>query len=602
MTSSTEHLPHLDTLQRTCTKLATAEDDRFTVGKVHDALHQLLKEAEDDDELRALAVAFGYVMNNSKGYRSILDDAEDGQPVSEGPFGPMFESHGPEKNEGIASPPALRRLPMTMLDVWVKYAQEPALHPLQRARLADLPWTRKYEQQHRWHEIAVRAYIEVVDHPEVESLERASGAIRAVNLTRESRQTSLEQSAWDALNRFVAMVLEEDGEHYGSVARCLDHLVAHDQPCDELVDRAILRNGSDPHRHIQLLQIKAQAATSQDDRRRSVTEAVNLLIADANSSPGLRQLALLRDAWALAHKEGLRELLPNLVAQIARVNVEDGFTSFEAEATVTQDEIEAILQAVIGDADGLPDTLIAFGRWLPIQTVEQNQQEAIALIEAAPIQHLARRMDIATVADQIAVTDVPSSRQSGSMEIEVRRIERQQIEVSALLVGCNFLRKIDKRYAPTLEALVEHFRCVLISEDLARRIARSYLHWRQGDQDSAVSVIILTIEAVIRRMAGTIGITVTQIKPGSDGQRVGEAVTLGTLLGNIADHPAFENVPIIPRYLDSALTNRWSLNLRNLLTHSLTSLTETQYAVLFHIVCLLRWLADNFHPVDDATQ
>ena len=92
VTSSTEHLPHLDTLQRTCTKLATAEDDRFTVGKVHDALHQLLKEAEDDDELRALAVAFGYVMNNSKGYRSILDDAEDGQPVSEGPFGPMFES------------------------------------------------------------------------------------------------------------------------------------------------------------------------------------------------------------------------------------------------------------------------------------------------------------------------------------------------------------------------------------------------------------------------------------------------------------------------------------------------------------------------------
>ena len=82
-----------------------------------------MKEAEDDDELRALAVAFGYVMNNSKGYRSILDDAEDGQPVSEGPFGPMFESHGPEKNEGIASPPALRRLPMTMLDVWVKYAR-----------------------------------------------------------------------------------------------------------------------------------------------------------------------------------------------------------------------------------------------------------------------------------------------------------------------------------------------------------------------------------------------------------------------------------------------------------------------------------------------
>ena len=594
MTSTTEHLPHLETLQETCTELETAEDSRFIVGNVHDALNELWKENEDDD-LRALAVAFGYIMNNSNEYRSLLDDAEDGQPLSEGPFGPRFESRNPEGNEGSASPPALRRLPTIMLDVWVKYAQEPALHPLLRARLADLLWVRKYEQQHRWHEIAVRAYIALVDRPEVESLERANGVIRAVNLSRESRQTSLEQSAWDALNRFVAVVLEEDGEHYGAVARCLDHLVAHGQPCEELVDRAILRNGSDPHRHIQLLQIKAHAATSQDDRRRSVTEAVNLLIADANSSPGLRQLALLRDAWALAHKEGLRELLPNLVAQIARVNVEDGFTSFEAEATVTQDEIEAILQAVIGDADGLPDTLIAFGRWLPIQTVEQNQQEAIALIEAAPIQHLARRMDIATVADQIAVTDIPSSQQSASMETEVRQIERHQIEISALLVGCNFLREIDKRYEPTLEALVEYFRCEWITEDLARRIAKSYLHWRHGDQDSAVSVIILTIEAVIRSLAGSIGITVTQIKPGSDGQRVGEAVTLGRLLESIADHPAFENAPIIPRYLDSALTNRWSLNLRNLLTHSLTSLTEAQYAVLFHIVCLLRWLAANVH-------
>ena len=602
MTSSTEHLPHLETLQESCTELATAEDSRFTVGNVHDALHELWKENEDDDDLRALAVASGYVMNNSKEYRSMLDDAEDGQPLSEGPFGPMFEFKNPEGNEGSASPPALRRLPTAMLDVWVAYAQEPALHPLLRARLADLLWTRKYEQQHRWHEIAVRSYVDLVDHPEVESLERANGVIRAVNLSRESRQTTLEQSAWDALNRFVAMLLDEDGEHYGAVARCLDHLVTHGQPCDELVDRAILRNRSYPHRHIQLWQNKAHAASSQADRKRCITEAVNILIVDANSSPGLRQLSLLRDAWALAHKEGLHELMSDLEAQIARVDVEDSFTSFETEVEVSREEIEAILQAVIGDADTLREALIAFGRWLPIQTVEQNQQEAVALIEAAPLQHLITRMDVATVEDQIAVTDIPSSQQSGSMEIEVRRIERQQIEVSALLVGCNFLREIDKRYPLTLEALVEHFRCIWISENLARRIAKSYLHWRQGDQDSAISVIILTIEAVIRRLAGTIGITVTQIKPGSDGQRIGEAVTLGRLLESIADHPAFENVPIIPRYLDSALTNRWSLNLRNLLTHSLTSLTEAQYAVLFHIVCLLRWLADNFHPVDDATQ
>ena len=115
-------------------------------------------------------------------------------------------------------------------------------------------------------------------------------------------------------------------------------------------------------------------------------------------------------------------------------------------------------------------------------------------------------------------------------------------------------------------------------------------------------MIILTIEAVIRCMAGTMGITVTHIKPGNDGQRVGEAVTLGRLLESIADYPAFGTAPRIPRYLDSALTNRWSLNLRNLLTHSLASLAEEQYAVLFHVVCLLRWLAENIRQADDPPQ
>ena len=601
MTSSAEHLPHLATLQRTCTELATAENDRLTAGDIHRALHRRWKETEDDDELRALAVAFEYLMENRKGYRSSLNDAEDGQPLSEGPFGPMFELKNSE-NEWIFSPPAPRRLPTATLDTWVKYAQEPALHPLLRARLADLLWVRKHEQQHRWHEIAVRAYIELVDHSEIQVLERESAVIRAVNLSRESRQTSLEQSAWYALNCFVAMLLEEDGSHYGPLARCLDHMATHGQPCDELVDRAISRYASTPHSHMQLWQIKARAARSQADRERCIIEAVNILVADANSSPGLRQLALLRDAWALASQEGLSELMSDLEARIARVDVEGDFTTFEAETTVTQEEIEGMLQEIIGDANDLPGALIAFGRNIPIQTEERNQQEALALIEAAPIQHLARRMNIATVADQIAVTDMPSSQEPASMEIEVRQIERQQIEISALLVGCNFLQEMDRRYAPTLETLVEHFCCVLISEDLATRIAKSFLHWRQGDHDSAVSVIILTIEAVIRRLAGAIDITVTQIKPRSDRQRVGEAITLGKLLEGIADHPVFENVPIIPRYLDSALTNRWSLNLRNLLTHSLTSLTEEQYAVLFHIVCLLRCLADNFQQSDNASQ
>ena len=71
MTSSAEHLSHLGILQDACTKPSTSKDG-LTVDDVHNVLHKLWKETEDDDDLRALAVAFGYLMNNSKGYRSML--------------------------------------------------------------------------------------------------------------------------------------------------------------------------------------------------------------------------------------------------------------------------------------------------------------------------------------------------------------------------------------------------------------------------------------------------------------------------------------------------------------------------------------------------
>ena len=66
----------------------------------------------------------------------------------------------------------------------------------------------------------------------MEVLEREKAVIRAVNIAMESSQTSLEQSAWDALTRLVTLILEEDPESYGPVVHCLGHMATHGQPCD----------------------------------------------------------------------------------------------------------------------------------------------------------------------------------------------------------------------------------------------------------------------------------------------------------------------------------------------------------------------------------
>ena len=514
----------------------------------------------------------------------------------------MLEMKDPKTDGWNVFPPAPRWLPADTLDVWAQYAQESDLHPLLRARLADLLWVRKHQPQHRWHEKAIAAYVEQVDQPETKDLDRENAAIRAVNLSRGTNQTALEQSAYDALRRLVVSLLEDDDGNYGPTARCLGHLAIHCQPCNDLLDQAIAKYKTGPHRHAELLQIKAGASTTQPDRTHCMTEAINILIADANSSPGLRQLVLLQEALALAMKEGLRVLTTDLEAQIARVNLEGEFSLIEASVKVPREEFDAMVQEVIGDADTLGDALNAFGRRIPISDVERNQKKVRDQIEATPLLYLLRRSSVASVGDQIAVTDVPAPEHPDFMEIEVRKCEQSEIQWFAQIVGRNVLRKIDTQYNPTIDELVEHFRCTWIPEDVARRIAKSYLHWRAEDQDSAVSVIVLTIEAVIRELAGAMGITLTRSRDGGDGQRVGEAVILGGLLARIAEHPTFQTVQIIPRYLESALTDRSSLNLRNDLTHALTDLTEDQYTILFHIICLLRSLADPLTQRNEETK
>lgn len=595
MTNTNSAPLHVVVLNKICPDLASATDDRLTVSGVHEELHTLWKESDEtDEELRSLAAATGYLMDNREDYRSLLDDAEDGLPLSEGPFGPMFEMRNPESGDWTAFPDALRRTPEPMRAVWAKYAQEEALHPLLRARLADLLWVLRHDKQHQWHTKAVSAYVETVDESDVEVLEQEAAVIRAVNISRESNQA--EEPAWEALRLLVERILDnEEQDAYGSVARCLDHLVAHKQPGGDLLDQAIHKYCSDPHRHSQLWQIKANAASTAADRNVCIVESIRILVEDANSSPGLRQLSLLKDAWGIANKANLHEVMADLEAQIARVDLESDMHTIETEFEIPEGAIAAEVDEMFTrNGDSLLDALLAFGRTMPMGSLEENQEELQRRMEATPLQFLIGRIETSPVEDQTAATRLPPPMyDQRARDIHVRKIEGDQIQLFVYFTGCGFLRELNDRHAPSIEELEQSFECVFITPNVAKRIALSFRHWSNGDQNSAVSVIVLTIEAIVRAFAAHIGITLTQTRHTSDGPHIGEAITLSKLLEALADHPLLAQVPDIPRYLQSVLTDRWSLNLRNLIAHSLTNLTEPQYAALFHVVCLMRGIADN---------
>ncbi|MDE0169801.1 MAG: DUF4209 domain-containing protein, partial [bacterium] len=130
--------------------------------------------------------------------------------------------------------------------------------------------------------------------------------------------------------------------------------------------------------------------------------------------------------------------------------------------------------------------------------------------------------------------------------------------------------------------LYYHMGVTLREHALATRVGVSYRHWTQGDHISAVSVIVLTLEPIVRTICRSrTNITETRTVGGISTAQVR---TLKPLINDLEQQIG----PTRTRYLEASLVDRGSLNLRNNLAHGLlTEFDESQYITLFHLACML---------------
>ena len=147
-------------------------DIQCRVSKLGDRLQALAKESPDDETWRALSNACNYHMNGS-------------DPLAHGPYAPKFVFAEGEQHVSVFPTP-LDRVETDMLDVWVECANEYTLHPMPRARLADLLWVRKHGDRGKWINVAVDAYTTTAAIPEVHIVERGNMLARAVAICEES--------------------------------------------------------------------------------------------------------------------------------------------------------------------------------------------------------------------------------------------------------------------------------------------------------------------------------------------------------------------------------------------------------------------------------
>ncbi|WP_419921919.1 hypothetical protein [Candidatus Poriferisodalis sp.] len=156
---------------------------------------ELLDEEDSDGEsvYHALATACGYdtLLSNSK------PDLE----LACGDFVPSLVDFDTDGMSVFPCP--LSRVTERTLRIWRGCAGEDDLHPIVRARLADLLFARDSGDTTRWAWTALFAYLEVSVNPHAPSHERAFALLRAITLCSELREVQLLDKIMEAAVRDI---------------------------------------------------------------------------------------------------------------------------------------------------------------------------------------------------------------------------------------------------------------------------------------------------------------------------------------------------------------------------------------------------------------
>ena len=572
---------YAQTINSVCADLGGDPERRLTIRDVERRLFGLAKDEPEDATLRALTEACAY-RSHPEGHDS---------PFACGPYAPMIPPH---EDGGPGYPAPLREVEDEVLAVWVEFARDESLHLLMRARLADLLWARRYAPPQEWFTTAVKSYV-ALEATDVEILELVDGLSRAVDICKESSHLDLMVGPLEALSRLARDTLDADDGPYGAAVGALRTLAGNDHPCTDLIDDAIAKYGDVPFRVADLCEIAIRATSDEHQKRHLNRRRVSAFIKAADRSSGLLRLTHLQAARAIARSAELAEEEHQIAAMIENTDMESEWHTLEADITLATNALRAEADGVVGD-DDLRSALLRFAKRVPTGDPEETESVLAALASQHPVHALATKM---VVGPENIVTQIMSNDPL-RFYVDRGEYDERATGLFAVTSGRLVLDALHERYEPDTEMIVDCFTSTAVPPDLARRIAVSYQHGRDSDHISAVSVIVLTIEPIVRRICRAVGIHTTEARPRRAGATpIGRVRSLGPLIEDLEVHIG----PVLTRYLQASLVDEWSTNLRDLLCHGLEEgVTEAQYTILFHVTCVLRLISEALSPPDSTLQ
>ena len=211
-----------------------------------------------------------------------------------------------------------------------------------------------------------------------------------------------------------------------------------------------------------------------------------------------------------------------------------------------------------------------FALIVPTGDPERSRQFVTEMAHEHPLLSLMSRLEFGP---EGGVVRRPASHED-RIEADLGSHDAHAILLFAGTLGKSVLETLHDRHGPDLQPMLED--CFGHSEavgaEMAEQIAASFNHWASGDSAAAGSIIAGVVEPLVRGVCRQLGINVTR----SDGR----VRTLAVLVKDLG--PRLD--PARARYLEAALVDERSLNLRNRAAHGLDrEPPQYQFVVLFHI-------------------
>ena len=572
-----QSLNYIDVTNQLCSEMVAASGDsdiQCRVSKLGDRLQALAKESPNDETWRALSYACNYHMNG-------------GGPFAYGPYAPMWAIPKDEQYVSVFPVP-LERVETDMQDVWVECANEDALHPLPRARLADLLWVRKHGDRGKWINVAVDAYTTCAAIPQVHIVERGNMLARAVAICQESnnQDPDRKEAALSALADLARTVIDSDRDSFGVVARALIALIDAGYRCEDILTDAMRKYDADPYRASDLRAIAMEAARDESDKARLQAERTEAFEDAAGQVDGLMRVTLLENARRVASSAGDNETVDRLNALIRDTNTEGDMERLEMSVSIDEETMQRIVEPITGD-DTLSDALDRFAHQvIPDVSDETMEQDLRDLTDAYPIQALSIRMRIGRDGSVVRLPSGSDER----IAADIGDQRKQKIVFEVGFKGQAVLRDLDERYGMTGPGLVDCFSPV-IPQASVDKIVVAHRHFNDGEDHSAVAVLWPAIEQIVRHVCLAHDLPIASPETTSFPQ----TRSVGPMLNDLAEHLDEKTVA----YLSAALVDGWSLNLRNDYAHGnpVDVPNDMAYVILFHIVCVLRSILLSIKPM-----